>query len=184
VQYFLAFLTLLIRTGCVPAESSLYQSRYAEWHPHVGETLVVTFHIGESTAIGKGLWSGSFSAHLLPREPDAVRSDGTFVSGHAVITSDEMKSLLKLADDFGTAENFSIFGDDNWQSPSGNPNWVQVVWRIEEVGYTYDSYALNTKEMLLLLRDSRTKMSNSNAIHVIDGLLMGMGAADHSSDKE
>ncbi len=170
----IAALLLLVGTGWADGDKSRYESRYAGWLPHVSNTLVVTVNTGGDVSATRGLLSGSFSAHLLLREPDAIRSNGTPLTAHAIVTEEEMKAILKVIDGTGTAAGFSTCNDDSWREPGGEPSRLQVVWSSEKSGHTYDWYVLAKCDLLNVLRKFREAVQGKDALDVIDGLIEGM----------
>lgn len=169
----------VVVTGAGAADSARqsYVSRYEQWVPHVSNTLVVTVSVGAGP---RGLWSGSFSAHLLRREPDAVRSDGTPVTAHALVTTHEMKALLKLIDGIGGAATFTTCNDDNWREPGGQPTRLQVVWRPDEKGHRYDWYVVSQTQMRDLLKNLLASARSGDASPVIEGLIEGCNTGQNS----
>ena len=166
-------------TGAGAADSARqpYVSRYEQWMPHVSNTLVVTVSVGGGPS---GLWSGSFSAHPFPREPDAVRSDGTPVTAHALVTTDEMKAILKLIDGIGASATFTTCNDDNWREPDGEPTRLQVVWRPDEKGHRYDWYVVSQIQMRDHLKNLLASVRSREARLVIEGLIEGCKTGQNS----
>lgn len=179
----IAVLLLIVTSGRADGDKPRYESRYGEWLPHVSNTLVVTVSVGGSTAATRGLWSGLFAAHLFLREPDAMRSNGTPVTAHAVVTVEEMKTLLKLIDATGAVANFNTCTDDNWREPGGESTRLQVVWSSEKGGHTYDWYVLAQADMLDVLRKFRGSLRGKEAVDVIDGLIEGSETRQVSGKK-
>lgn len=179
----IAVLLLSAGMGWADGDKSRYKSRYAEWLPHVSNTLVVTVNVGKDAAATRGLLSGSFSAHLLLREPDAMRSNGTPLTAHAIVTVEEMKTILEVIDGTGTVADFSTCMDDNWREPDGGPNRLKVVWRSEKGGHTYDWYVLAKSDMLNVLRKLRGALRGKEPMDVIDGLIEGSETRQVSGKK-
>lgn len=172
---------LLATTGRADDGGQTYASRYQEWLPHLSNTLVVTMNVGETS---RGLSSGSFSAHLLLREPDAERPNGTRITGHAVVTVQEMKMMLKLIDEAGSNANFSTCEDGNWREPQGAPTRAQVVWMPKEQGHTYDWFVLSQVRMTDLLQKLSGSLRSKEAVAVIEGLIEGNNTRREADQKK
>ncbi|MEI6808730.1 MAG: hypothetical protein WCN95_08405 [bacterium] len=171
-----AALLLLVSTGWADGDKPRYESRYAKWLPHVSNTLVVTVNTGGDAAAARGLLSGSFSAHLLPREPDAIRSNGTPLTAHAIVTAEEMMVVLKEIDGPRTVSGFSTCRDDDWREPGGEPTRLQVVWSSDKSGHTYDWYVLAKGDLLNFLQKVRATVQGKDALDVINGLVEGINS--------
>ena len=150
-----------------------YASRYEQWLPNVTNTMVVTINVGNGTSPTSGLSSASFSAHHLLREPGIMRPDGTPYTDHAMVTAEEMYEMLKLVDALGPSANFSTCGDDNWREPAGDPTRIQVVWRTEGHGYTYDWFVIEQNRMPGFLQECLGAIQSLEARKVIEGLIEG-----------
>lgn len=170
------YFALVAVAGAADSARQPYVSRYKEWVPHVSNTLVATISVGGGP---RGLWSGSFSAHLFPREPDAIRSDGTPVTAHALLTMDEMKAMLKLTDGIGAFATFSSCVDDNWREPEGEPTRIQIVWRPENGTHRYDWFVVSRARMRDFLKTLSDSVHSQEAVVVVKGLIDGYNSVEN-----
>jgi hypothetical protein len=165
----LIFMFIAISSRAEDGEE-VYRSRYQEWMPHVTNTLVVTMQVGKAPM---GLWSGSFSTHVLFREADAKRADGTPIAGHAVVTVEGMKTLLRLIDEAGPHASFSTCNDENWREPLGEPTRIKVVWKPDAKGYKYDWFILPENKMVELLQKLQDAFVTRKPIEIVEALTVG-----------
>ena len=99
-------------------QTSSYESRYENWLPYITDSVIVYIFIGGKDVPSRGLWSAAFSASPnVLREPEAMRPDGTFVTGYASVTEEEMKAMLKIIDGLGKSAIFNTCGDKDPQTP-------------------------------------------------------------------
>ena len=146
----------------------LYESRYKNWLPYIMDSVIVDIFIGGKDVPSRGLWSAAFSASPnVLREPEAMRPNGTFVTGYAHITEEEMTAMLKVIDSLSKSATFSTRGDKDPQTPEQAR--IGVLWR----GGNVDWYVPAPGRMGEALKHLRETLVGKEAIDVIEGLIDG-----------